>query len=364
MGGNKKKLLQMGATIGILGGGQLARMLAMAAAKLGLRTVIFCPEEERPAASLVDRHIIADYNDATALRKFAAAVDVATYEFENIPSAYLDVLSKCVPNLFNAKALRIAQNRLLEKDFFTKHDLPVAPYCPIDNLEQLEKALASFGERSLLKTRQLGYDGHGQINVEKLGIEGAKKAFIEGGSCPSILESFVDFTQEVSIIVARDIYGTLAFYDMPQNIHKNGILHRSVVPAKLSSSTVTKAQKIAEKVTTLLDYTGVLVIEFFVLQGEKLLINEMAPRVHNSGHWTMDACITSQFEQHIRAISGLFLGGTTRHSDCEMYNLLGAAVEGFESLLQQPQLSLHLYGKKIVRPERKMGHFTILKHKS
>jgi 5-(carboxyamino)imidazole ribonucleotide synthase len=350
--------LPAGSTIGIIGGGQLGRMLAMAAARLGYRTVVLEPQPDCPAAQVANRQIAAAYDDTAALAELAAVSAVVTYEFENVPVMAASALAVTVPVYPPARALEVAQDRVAEKKFLNGIGIPTADFCPVDNDDELTAALKKFNGSGILKTRRMGYDGKGQRvfrNMETGGFAGTCEAM---GNVPLILESFVDFEREISVIAARGIDGSLAAYDPAENVHRDGILHSSTLPAGITSETAVAAQAAAAEILAALDYVGVIGIEFFVLADGSLLANEVAPRVHNSGHWTEAACIVSQFEQHIRAVAGLPLGNPGRHFDCVMENLIGDDVLRVPALLAEPDLMLHLYGKGEARPGRKMGHFT------
>ncbi|WP_173934262.1 5-(carboxyamino)imidazole ribonucleotide synthase [Chelativorans sp. Marseille-P2723] len=352
--------LPPGSTIGIVGGGQLGRMLAMAAARLGYRTAILEPDRDCPAAQVANLHIAAAYDDARALERFIQACDVVTYEFENVPVETARTLAERVTVHPAVEALEMAQDRLWEKIFFNSMGIETAPFASVETLQQLEDELRRFGGNGVLKTRRMGYDGKGQCYLREASDEAVKRALESFGDAPLILEGFIAYEREISVIAARGIDGSVAAYDIVENIHHHGILTRSVIPASVASSTAETAREYATEVLSALNYVGVIGIEFFVLPDGRLLANEMAPRVHNSGHWTEAACAISQFEQHIRAISGLPLGDTARHSDCIMENLLGADQERTPELLKQPDLVLHLYGKAKARAGRKVGHFTRL----
>ncbi|RWL18492.1 MAG: 5-(carboxyamino)imidazole ribonucleotide synthase [Mesorhizobium sp.] len=350
--------LPAGSTIGIIGGGQLGRMLAMAAARLGYRTVVLEPQPDCPAAQVANRQIAAAYDDTAALAELAAVSAVVTYEFENVPVMAASALAVTVPVYPPARALEVAQDRVAEKKFLNGVGIPTADFCPVDNDDELTAALKKFDGSGILKTRRMGYDGKGQRvfrNMDTGGFAGTCEAM---GNVPLILESFVDFEREISVIAARGMDGSLAAYDPAENVHRDGILHRSTLPARIGSETAAAAQAAAAKMLAALDYVGVIGIEFFVLADGALLANEIAPRVHNSGHWTEAACIVSQFEQHIRAVAGLPLGNPGRHFDCVMENLIGDDVLRVPALLAEPDLMLHVYGKAEARPGRKMGHFT------
>ena len=315
--------LSPGSTIGIIGGGQLGRMLAMAAARLGYRTIILDPQADCPAAQLANRQIVAAYDDPAALAELALDSMVVTYEFENVPVGAATVLNASVPVYPPPRALEVSQDRLTEKRFLNGTGISTADFYPVDNDADLAVALQAFQGNGVLKTRRMGYDGKGQRifrNAQAGGIDGT---FAAMGSVPLILESLVAFEREISVIAVRGIDGALAAYDPAENIHRDGILHTSTVPAGISTETAEAARKNAFAILEALNYVGVLGVEFFVLANGSLLVNEIAPRVHNSGHWTEAACAVSQFEQHIRAICGLPLGDPARHFDCVMENLIG-----------------------------------------
>ena len=352
--------LPAGSTIGIIGGGQLGRMLGMAAARLGYRTIVVEPQADCPAAATCGAQIQAAYDDRDALEELAGKADVVTYEFENVPVEAARTLAEAVPVYPPPAALDVAQDRLAEKDFLNGAGLSTAPYRSVDSEAELAAALEAFGGEGVLKTRRLGYDGKGQRVFRSAGASDAGGVFAAMGSVPFILEGFVPFEREISIIAARGQDGALAAYDPAENVHRDGILRSSTVPAGISPATAEAARVAAFAILKALDYVGVIGVEFFVLGDGTLLINEIAPRVHNSGHWTEAACSVSQFEQHIRAVAGLPLGSTARHSDCVMENLIGDEADVAPRLLAEPNLVLHLYGKAESRPGRKMGHFTRL----
>ncbi|MBO9125603.1 MULTISPECIES: 5-(carboxyamino)imidazole ribonucleotide synthase [unclassified Rhizobium] len=346
-------------TIGIIGGGQLGRMLSMAAARLNFRTIILEPQADCPAAQVANRQIVAAYDDPAALEELATVCDVVTYEFENVPVSAVEALAQTVPVYPPPKALEAAQDRLVEKRFINDCGIPTARFHAVDSQVDLEAALADFGGQGVLKTRRLGYDGKGQ-KVFRSTSDSADGAFAELGSVPLILESFVAFEREISVIAARAIDGSVACYDPAENVHRNGILHTSTVPASITDATAAAAREAAEKILSTLGYVGVIGIEFFALADGSLIANEMAPRVHNSGHWTEAACVISQFEQHIRAVAGLPLGNADRHSDCVMQNLIGDDILALPGWLKRRDTLVHLYGKTESRPGRKMGHVTTL----
>ena len=345
--------LPSGATIGILGGGQLGRMLAVAASRLGYKTHIFDPAPDAPAADVAHRVTCAGYGDTSALTAFAASVDVISYEFENIPTAALDLLEQLRPIRPNRRALAISQDRILEKDFLTGLGLTCAPYAPVIALPDLTAAIARIGTPAILKTTRLGYDGKGQARIMAASGAAAAHASMAGADC--VLEGFIDFTQEVSVIAARGLDGSVSAYDPGENVHKSGILHTTTLPARLSASQRSDAVLIAARILNALDYVGVLGVELFVTPAG-FVVNEIAPRVHNSGHWTQNGCAVDQFEQHIRAIAGLPLGDGLRHSDVVMENLIGDDILRLPAILQERHAALHLNGKSDARPGRKMGH--------
>jgi 5-(carboxyamino)imidazole ribonucleotide synthase len=346
-----------GGTIGILGGGQLGRMLAMAAARLGLKVLIYSDVADAPAFQVCDSHVIAPFEDEAALGKFASACDAITYEFENVPAAAAAVLSKAKPTNPNARALATTQDRFDEKSFVASLGLKTANFAAVASPPDIAAAVAKTSLPAILKTRRLGYDGKGQATIRS--GEEALKAFQSFREVPCILESFVPFDFEASVVAVRSASGEFAAYDPAQNEHKHHILHRSIVPARLSATQVEEAKTIARKIADALDYVGVLGVELFVTK-DALLVNEIAPRVHNSGHWTIEACICSQFENHIRAVAGWPLGSTSRHSDAVMENLIGEDAADWKNLAAKSG-ALHLYGKSEIRADRKMGHVTYLR---
>jgi 5-(carboxyamino)imidazole ribonucleotide synthase len=350
-------------TIGIIGGGQLGRMLAIAAARLNFRTIILEPQADCPAAQVANAQIAAAYDDPAALAELAERCDVVTYEFENVPVAAAEALQHTVPVYPPAKALEVSQDRLTEKRFLNSCGIRTADFRAVDSQEDLEAALAEFGGKGVLKTCRMGYDGKGQ-RVFRSTDDSPAGAFEALGSVPLILESFVSFEREVSIIAARSRDGDVSCYDPAENVHRNGILHTSTLPARISESAAATARDSAKKLLDALGYVGVIGIEFFLMSDGTLIANEIAPRVHNSGHWTEAACVVSQFEQHIRAVSGLSLGDPARHSDCVMTNLIGDDINDVPAWLARKDVLVHLYGKTESRPGRKMGHVTELKKPS
>ena len=346
-------MLPQGAALGILGGGQLGRMLAVAAARLGLRTHVYDPDPQAPAGHVCERLHTGAWDDADALRRFADGVTVITFEFENIPTGTLDLLETLRPVRPGRRALEISQDRLIEKAFLRDLGLTTAPYAAVDNSENLAAALAGVGTPAILKTRRLGYDGKGQARISTPGDAGAALDAMAGA--PAILEGFVTFEREVSVIAARGLAGAVAAFDPGENLHDGGILRRTRVPATLAPAQRTDAVLLAGRILTALDYVGVIGVELFVTPAG-LVVNEIAPRVHNSGHWTQQGCTVDQFEQHIRAVAGWPLGDPARHADVEMENLIGADIERVPDLLREPHAALHFYGKAEARPGRKMGH--------
>ena len=348
-----------GATIGILGGGQLGRMLALAAAPLGYRCHIYAPEADSPAAQVAAAATVAAYDDETALDRFADAVDVVTYEFENVPAAAAARLADRVTVRPGRQALETAQDRLTEKDFARGIGAGTADYAAVSSADELAAAMATIGTPSVLKTRRLGYDGKGQIRIEATTDPAAAWRAI--AEAPSILEAFVDFRMEVSVVAARGIDGEIRCYDVIENRHADHILDTSTMPARMPAELAREAQDLAATMLHDLDYVGVLAVELFVTADDRLLVNEIAPRVHNSGHLTIEATPTSQFAQHIRAICGQPLGAVERLAAAEMRNLVGDQVNEWPEILAEPGAHLHLYGKTAVRAGRKMGHVTRLK---
>ncbi len=345
--------LAPGAVIGILGGGQLGRMLAVAAARLGFLVHVYDPAPGTPASAVAARVTTAAYDDQAALAAFAATVDVITYEFENIPAPALDLLDQTRPVRPGRRALAVSQDRLAEKEFLNALGLATAPHAQIDALSDLTVALGTVGTPSILKTRRFGYDGKGQIRITSR--DQAVDAFAALRGAAAVLEGVVPFDSEISVIAARGLTGAVACYDPGENVHRAGILHTTTAPAILSTDQTADAVLLAGRILNALDYVGVLGVELFVTP-QGLIVNEIAPRVHNSGHWTMNGCVIDQFEQHIRAITGWPLGDGTRHSDVEMLNLIGTDIDQVPQIARDPGAAIHLYGKTEVRPGRKMGH--------
>jgi 5-(carboxyamino)imidazole ribonucleotide synthase len=348
--------LEAGATIGILGGGQLGRMLALAAARLGFKCHVFSPSPDSPAFDVVHRVTCADYTDTEALDRFAADVDVVTYEFENVPAETATFLAARVPVLPDPKILATTQDRLAEKKFVTSLGIGTAPFADVGEAAALTPAIERIGRPAVLKTRRFGYDGKGQLTI-KNGTD-PQAAWREVGGQPCILEAFIPFEREVSVVAARGQDGAVECYDVTENEHRDHILKVSSVPAEVSEAGARQALQIAETIAQKFGYVGVLAVEMFVLREGGILVNEIAPRVHNSGHWTLDGASISQFEQHIRAVAGWALAKPVRYGRVEMINLIGAEVEDYVKWLTVPGAAVHLYGKAAVRPGRKMGHVT------
>ena len=352
--------LPPGATVGILGAGQLGRMLALAAARLGLRTHIYAKHADEPAAQVATRTTVGEWTDADALRRFAATVDVVTYEFENVPVEAIDILSAVTPVRPGALALAKTQDRLVEKTFLRELGIETAPFVGVDDAGALARVIAQIGRPSILKTRRFGYDGKGQITLRDGSDIGAAFRTLRGAA--AILEGVVPFDKEISVVAARGWDGAFRAYDICENEHSAGILAVTRAPATVDANTSAAAMTIAKQIAEALDYVGVLAVEMFVVprtNGEAVVVNEIAPRVHNSGHWTLDGAITSQFEQHIRAVAGWPLGSTQRHGrSVEMRNLIGHDADAWRHLAAQEGACVHLYGKDEARAGRKMGHVT------
>lgn len=354
-------VLYPGDTIGILGGGQLGRMLSMAAARLGLQVIILDPQPECPASQVASLQIRAAYDNEDALAELASRCAVVTYEFENVPASAAHFLEDRVALFPGSAALENSQDRLVEKNFLNDAGAVTAPFHAIASLEDLLNRTGSTGFDGILKTRRLGYDGKGQARIRPgMNRDALETAWKEIGAVPAILEGFVPFEAEMSVIAARGRDGRIIAFDPARNVHRDGILRTSTVPAGITQETAARAIAVTGRILEAMDYVGVIGVEFFVLPGGGLLVNEMAPRVHNSGHWTEAACAVSQFEQHVRAIAGWPLADPARHSDCEMTNLIGSDVTRLPELLGQPSTVIHLYGKAEARPGRKMGHVTVL----
>ena len=342
--------------VGILGGGQLGRMLALAAADIGLSAHVYCPDPRSPAFAVSAARTIAPYDDEAAIEAFAEAVDVVTFEFENIPAEALRLLTDRTTVLPESRSLEMTSDRLVEKAFVSELGIPVAPFAEVNQQSDIYSALARTGRPAILKTRRFGYDGKGQVMIRA--GDDPVAAWRAIGEKPSVLEGFVPFGCEISVVIARGRDGATRTFDIGENVHRNGILHTTTVPATVPEGVADEAVAMAEKIAAALDHVGVLAVEMFVSSGDRpsLMVNEIAPRVHNSGHWTTDGAICSQFEQHIRAICGWPLGGTERHSNLVMTNLIGDSVNEWPGLAGDPRARVHLYGKAETRPGRKMGH--------
>ena len=354
-------MIAPGRSIGILGGGQLGRMMAIAAAQMGYRTHIFCPDRDPPAAQVANDTTIGDYADRTLIDQFCKSVDVVTLEFENVPVDTVEYISQKIPVRPGAGVLKIAQDRVFEKDFAKKLKIPTARYAAIDNFDQLAAAVDAIGLPAILKTRRMGYDGKGQIKIKKKSeIESAWHAI---GGMPAILESLVDFKMEISVIVARSPSGEIATYPAVENRHKNHILDETIAPAPIYPKLAKTASNMARKMAQQIKLQGLMAVEMFLASNGEILMNEIAPRPHNSGHWSIDACVTSQFEQSIRAVCDLPLGSTEILAAARMKNLLGDAVNKYADYLSDPYAKLHLYGKQDAKDGRKMGHVTRISKK-
>jgi len=345
--------LAPGATIGILGGGQLGRMLAVAASRLGYKTCILDPAGDCPASHVANFHLKAEFDDADALARLGEACDVVTFEFENIQTDTLARIGGGTPVRPGRRALKASQDRLVEKAFLGDLGLSTVPFAAVDDPQDLTEAMDEIGTPGLLKTRRMGYDGKGQARID--GRADAKPALAAMAGAPAIYEGVATFTAEVSVIAARGLTGEVACYEPGENLHEGGILRRTAVPARLSNAQRTDAVLLAGRILNALDYVGVMGVELFVTR-DALLVNEIAPRVHNSGHWTQAGCAVDQFEQHIRAVAGLPLGDGSRYADVAMENLIGADIDRLPELLRDPAAAIHLYGKGAARPGRKMGH--------
>lgn len=347
-----------GSTIGIVGGGQLGRMLARAASRMGYKTHIFTPEKDSPASHVSTATTIGAYQDAVALRAFAQSVDVITFEFENIPAETLEMLDAITVVRPKPGVLFTTRHRLREKEFIRAQGIKTAPFAPVQTEAELWEAVKTIGTPSVLKTCEMGYDGKGQVVIKS--PEEAQKAWAQLGKTECILEGFVEFSAEASIIVARSTHGEMRCFPLVENIHREHILHKTIAPASFINEHQEQAVKIAKTLSEKLDVVGLLAVELFVTK-DGLLVNELAPRPHNSGHWSMEGAPTAQFEQHIRAICGWALGDTTAYRPCEMINLLGDEWKLWEEYAKNPEAHVHLYGKTESRPGRKMGHVTMVK---
>ena len=361
MSGEQGQRIAPGGTIGILGGGQLGRMIAMAAARLGYRCHIYCPERDAPASQVAAVTTTAAYEDRHALDRFADAVDVITIEFENVAADAANYLATLKPFRPSPRILEISQDRLKEKDYLVSINVPTTKYMEVARAEGLERAVRQIGRPSVLKSVRMGYDGKGQVAIN--GDTDLRDAWKRMGASLGILEGHVDFKLEMSVIVARDLDGTIVAYPPVENIHRNHILDTTIMPARVDIAVAMKAEAIARHIADKIGLIGLLAVEMFLTDRNEVLVNELAPRPHNSGHWTIDGCLTSQFEQTVRAVCGLPLGAVDVHSNAVMKNLIGAEVDAWRDIIAEPGAKLHLYGKKETRPGRKMGHVTRLSPK-
>lgn len=354
--------LPPGSVVGMLGDGQLGRMAALAAARLGYRCHVFGPAADGPAHQVTNLSTLADYRDEAALADFAGSVDAVTFEFENVPTATAAFLEERVPVRPGPKVLNICQNRLREKDFLASISVATTRYAEVRDPEGVRRALRDLGVPAVLKTTEFGYDGKGQARLQaETDAEAAWAEIAAHAADPvGILEAFVDFRLELSVVVARGLDGQIETYVPVENHHRHHILDQTIAPAGISQNAADRAEGYARRIAEALDLVGVIAVEMFLTTDEQLVVNELAPRPHNSGHWTIDACATSQFEQQIRAVCGLPLGSSERHSDAVMKNLLGEDAARWQEILAEPAARLHLYGKAEARPGRKMGHVTKL----
>ncbi len=350
-----------GATIGLLGGGQLGRMFALEARRLGYRVHVFEPQPDSPAGQVGDVEISAEYSDTRALRDFAGAVDVVTYEFENIPLAAIETVAEICTVRPRGEVLHICQNREREKTFLAERGIPCAPFRIVDSADALAGAIDEFGGRGVLKTADFGYDGKGQVKINP--GDDPREAWRGFGAAKGVAEGWVDFTHELSVICARGCDGASAVFPVAENIHTNHILEFTIVPARIAQPAQDAAVAIARRIAADLDVVGLLAVEFFLARDGRVLVNELAPRPHNSGHFSFDACVTSQFEQQLRAVCGLPLGSVDLLRPVVMVNLLGDLWKNggpaWEAVLGDPEIKLHLYGKSAARPGRKMGHLCV-----
>ncbi|MGI9498934.1 MAG: 5-(carboxyamino)imidazole ribonucleotide synthase [Geminicoccaceae bacterium] len=351
--------LSPNSVIGIVGGGQLGRMIGVSASRLGYPVHVFTDQADSSAAQITNRVTIAPYDDQDAMRRFANEVDVVTIEFENLPVEGLRAIAGNVPVHPSPEVLAICQDRLVEKEFLRGLDVQTAPFAAVSNSGDLETALAAIGTPAVLKTRRMGYDGKGQVRLDHGTDLGSIWKTLGGKD--AVLEGFVTFSRELSVITARGADGRVASYVPVENRHENHILARTIAPAPMSRERAEAAMRLAERIADGLGLIGLLAVEMFETADGGILVNELAPRPHNSGHWTLDACAVSQFEQTVRAITGLPLGSPDRFADAEMDNLLGDAALAWPELIRRPNARLHLYGKMPIRPGRKHGHITTLR---
>lgn len=354
--------IKPGAMLGMLGGGQLGRMFTMAAQQMGYRVTVLDPATESPAASIAERHLQADYLDYQALDELGSTCAAVTIEFENVPAQALRYLAQhCIVSP-NAESVSITQNRILEKQFLLENGFPVVPFVAIQNEKAISQEIDIALFPGILKVSQFGYDGKGQISIENADNLSEQYAYL--GNKPCVLEKRLSLASEISVILARDNHNQVTFFPIPENKHVKGILDTSIIPARLSDKIIEEARKIAQQIAIKLNYVGVLCVEFFVLDDDRVLVNEIAPRPHNSGHYSLDACITSQFEQQVRILCELPHGSTKQIQAAVMVNILGDLWQNgepaWDKILRHPQAKLHLYGKREAKPGRKMGHFTVL----
>lgn len=351
-----------GATLGMLGGGQLGRMFTVAARTMGYHVIVLDPDPKSPAGKIADKHLCTDYHDRQALNEMSASCAAITTEFENVPADTLEMLSKTCFVRPSANAVAVTQDRINEKNFLRTHQIPTNSFAPVHNENDLHEAFQKIGSPAILKRSRLGYDGKGQWRVTSLNQ--ALDAFKAMNSVACVLEEMLDFQTEVSVVLARSVSGAIATYQTGENIHVNGILDTTIVPARVTADISERAQSIAKRIAEELNYHGVLAVEMFVMRDGRVLVNEIAPRPHNSGHYTLDACVTDQFEQQVRTLCGLEPGDTRLLSPVVMINMLGDvwgnSQPQWEKLFHHPQIKLHLYGKTEARPGRKMGHFNVL----
>ena len=352
------KVQSPGAVLGIVGGGQLGKMIAMAAAQMGLQVHILTDKKDSPASFVANKTIVARYSDKKALERFVKPLDIVTYEFENIPLKTMEYIAKTVPVHPGLKSLEIAQHRIREKDFINQLGIKTAPYRKITTIRSLQKAYREIGPKCILKTTEFGYDGKGQHIIDE--NTNLTKLWNKLKWKEAILEKFIPFKKELSVIICRCHDGSAMPYMPSENIHENGILDTSMAPAAISEELIDHIWDVGFKIADALELVGVIAIEFFVSEEDELLVNELAPRPHNSGHWTMDACITSQFEQLVRAVCGWPLGSTHYHSRAIMKNLIGEDVHLWQEFIKDPDMRIHIYGKKEAVAGRKMGHVTHL----
>jgi 5-(carboxyamino)imidazole ribonucleotide synthase len=353
------RLFPPGATVGVMGSGQLGRMFAIAARRMGYRVHVFSTERDTPAGQLADLEIAAPYDDEAAVARFAEGVDLVTFEFENIPARTIEWTAARRVVRPAGNVLHICQHRLREKQFLSAAGVPVSPFATVDSVEDLREAIRLIGAPAILKTAAFGYDGKGQRRIDS--VEQAEQVDV---SAPSVLERWVSFSKEISVIVARGVNGEISTFPVCENVHRNHVLDLTVAPARISAEVAESAREIARIIAEKLDLTGILAVEMFLEPDSRLVVNELAPRPHNSGHFSIEACVTSQFEQHLRAVCGLALGSTELLRPAAMVNLLGDLWRDGEpdwaAAARFPDVKIHLYGKAEPRPGRKMGHLTAL----